>query len=122
MCLGRNYSNGRNLLIGNHHFAPNVKVDIIKNYFNFLENILDTLYYRVLLLGDFNVPGFDSNSGLPSLNCHFYTRLKGDVIHSATCFLGLSQHNYSDSGSNLLDLVFFFQILLTLLLIILQTV
>jgi hypothetical protein len=66
----------------------------------------DTLNYRVLLLGDFNVPGFDWNSGLPSPNCHFYTKLKGDVIHSATCFLGLSQLNYSDSGSNLLDLVF----------------
>jgi hypothetical protein len=58
------------------------------------------------LLGDFYVPSFDWNSGLPSPNCHFYTKLKGDVIHSATCFLGLSQHNYSDSGSNLLDLVF----------------
>jgi hypothetical protein len=58
------------------------------------------------LLGDFNVPGFDWNSGLPSLNCHLYTKLKGDVIHSATCFLGLSQHNYCDSGSNLLELVF----------------
>jgi hypothetical protein len=58
------------------------------------------------LLGDFNVPGFDWNSGLPSLNSHLYTKLKGDVIHSATCFLGLIQHNYSDSGRNFLDLVF----------------
>jgi hypothetical protein len=99
-------TDGRNLLIGNHYFAPDVNVDIIRNYFNFLENTLDTLNYRVLLLGDFSVPGFDWNSGLASLNCHFYTKLKGDVTHSATCFLGLSQHNYSDSGSNLLDLVF----------------
>jgi hypothetical protein len=58
------------------------------------------------LLGDFNVPGFDWNSGLPSRNCHFYIKFKGDVIYSATCFLGLNQHNYSDSDSNLLDLVF----------------
>jgi hypothetical protein len=28
------------------------------------------------------------------------------VIYSATCFLGLNQHNYPDSGSNLLELVF----------------
>jgi hypothetical protein len=28
------------------------------------------------------------------------------VIYSATCFLGLNQHNYLDNGSNLLDLVF----------------
>jgi hypothetical protein len=31
---------GRNLLIGNHYFAPDVTVDIIKNYLNFLENIV----------------------------------------------------------------------------------
>jgi hypothetical protein len=97
---------GRDLLIGNHYFAPDIKVDIINNYFNFLENTLDTLNYRVLLLGDFNVPGFDWNKGLPSPHCHYYTKMKGDVIHSATCFLGLNQHNHSVSGSNLLDLVF----------------
>jgi hypothetical protein len=71
------------LLIGNHYFAPDIKVDIINNYFNFLENLLDTLNYWVLLLGDFNVPGFDWNNGSPSTNCHFFTKLKGDVIHSA---------------------------------------
>jgi hypothetical protein len=31
-------SDGHNLLIGNHYFAPDIKVDIINNYFNFLEN------------------------------------------------------------------------------------
>jgi hypothetical protein len=59
-------TDGRNLLIGSHYFPPDVKADIVKNYFNFLENILDALNYRVLLLGDFNVPDFDWNSGLPS--------------------------------------------------------
>lgn len=99
-------SDGRDLLIGNHYFAPDIKVDTINNYFKFLENTLDTLNYRVLLLGDFNVPGFDWDKGLPSPHCHFYTKLKGDVIHSATCFLNLNQHNHSVSGGNLLDLVF----------------
>jgi hypothetical protein len=94
------------LLIGNHYFAPDIKVDIINNYFNFLENSLDTLNYWVLLLGDFNVPGFDWNNGSPSPNSHFYTKLKGDVIHSAICYLGLNQHNHSVSGFNLLELVF----------------
>jgi hypothetical protein len=59
------------------------------------------------LLGDTNVPGFDWNYGLPSPNCNFYTKLKGDLIHSATCFLGLNRHSYPDNGSNLLDIVFF---------------
>jgi hypothetical protein len=46
------------------------------------------------------------NCGLLSPNCHIYTKLKGDLIHSATCFLGLNQRNYPDNGSNLLGLVF----------------
>jgi hypothetical protein len=29
-------TDGRNLLIGNHYFSPDVKVGIIKNYLNFL--------------------------------------------------------------------------------------
>jgi hypothetical protein len=36
----------------------------------------------------------------------FYTKLKGDAIHSAICYLGLNQQNHSVKGSNLLDLVF----------------
>jgi hypothetical protein len=53
------------LLISNHYFSPDVKIDI-KNYFNFLENILDNLNYHVLLLVGFNAHGFDWNCGLPS--------------------------------------------------------
>jgi hypothetical protein len=32
--------------------------------------------------------------------------LKGEVIHSAICFLGSNQHNLSVSSGNFLDLVF----------------
>jgi hypothetical protein len=35
----------RDLLIGNHYFAPDIKVDMIDNYFKCLENNLDTLNY-----------------------------------------------------------------------------
>jgi hypothetical protein len=94
------------LLIDNHYFAPDTKVGIINNYFSFSENSLDTLNYRVLLLGDFNAPGFDWNIGSPSQNCHFYTKLKGDAIHSTICYLSLNQQNHPVKGSNLLDLVF----------------
>jgi hypothetical protein len=58
------------------------------------------------LIGDFNVPGFDWNNGSPSTNGHFYTKLKGDVIHSAICYLGLNQQNHPVNGLDLLDLVF----------------
>jgi hypothetical protein len=56
------------------------------------------------LLGDFNIRDFDWNYNLPSPNCYFYTELKGDVIHSTTCFLCLNQHNYPYSSSNFVDL------------------
>jgi hypothetical protein len=42
---------------------------------------------------------------LPSPICHIDIKLKGDLIHSATCFHGFSQHNCPYNGSNLLDLV-----------------
>jgi hypothetical protein len=78
-----------------------------KNDISFLENKLGTKNYRVHLLGDFYVPGSDWNCGLRSPNCHFYAKLI-DLIHSATCFHGLNQHNYPDNDCNLLDLGFFF--------------
>jgi hypothetical protein len=50
------------------------------------------------------VLGWNYEYGLPSPNCHYSTQLKGDVIHSATSFLGSNQYNYHHSGSNLLDI------------------
>jgi hypothetical protein len=32
--------------------------------------------------------------------------IRGEVVHSAACFLGLSQHNLTIQNKNLLDLVF----------------
>jgi hypothetical protein len=60
----------------------------------------------VSLLAGFNVPGFEWNCGLPSTNRHFYAKLIGDLIHFATFFLGLNQHNYPDNGSKLLYFLF----------------
>jgi hypothetical protein len=116
-------TDGRNLLTDNYYFTPHIKADIIKNYLNFLVNRLDTLNYRVILFGHFNAPGFYSNCGLRSPNCYFYTKLKGDLNHSATCFLGLNQYNFPDTGSNLLDIVYsLFQILLIFQLVMLNSV
>jgi hypothetical protein len=72
--------NDLNLRIGNHYFSPDLKPDIICEYFSHLEKKLDTTNYRVILLGDLNVPGFDWESGLPSENCQFYSKLRGDAI------------------------------------------
>jgi hypothetical protein len=53
-----------NLLIGNHYFPPDTKPEFITNYFRSLENKLDTQNFRVIMVGDFNTPGFDWNRGL----------------------------------------------------------
>jgi hypothetical protein len=98
--------NGPNLLIGNHYFSPDLKPDIICEFFSHLENKLDTTNYRVILLGDFNVPGFDWERGLPCEYCQFYSKLRGDAIHASTCFLGLGECVDADHSSNILDLVF----------------
>jgi hypothetical protein len=52
-------SEGRKLVIDNHYFSRDVNVDIIKNYLNFFENILETLNYRAIFLLIFNVASFN---------------------------------------------------------------
>jgi hypothetical protein len=97
---------GFNLLVGNHYFPPNMDNKVIENYFNSLENKLNTQNFRVILLGDFNVPGYDWVYGLPHANTHYYTKLRGEVIQNSASFLGLSQNNLTTQIKNLLDLVF----------------
>jgi endonuclease/exonuclease/phosphatase (EEP) superfamily protein YafD len=50
---------GFNLLVGNHYFPPNMDNKVIENYFHSLENKLNTHNFRIVLFGDFNVPGYD---------------------------------------------------------------
>jgi hypothetical protein len=99
-------TDGYNLLIGNHYFLPGISVDTIKQYFCSLENILDTYNFQVLVVRDFSVPGFGWKLGLSSSSSYYYIKLKGEAIHTSTCLLGLSQHNYSSNNGNLLDLIF----------------
>jgi hypothetical protein len=97
---------GFNLLVGNHYFPPDADAKVSENYFNSLETNLNPQSFRVVLLGDFNVPGYDWVNGFPQDNTHYYIKLRGDVIHNSTCYLGLSQYNLISQNKNLLDLVF----------------
>jgi hypothetical protein len=101
VCLNIPTTDGYNLLIGNHYFPPDTSVDTIKQYFC----SLDTYNFQVLV-GDFNVPGFDWKLGLSSSSSYYYIKLKGEAIYTSTCLLSLSQHNYSSNNGNLLDLIF----------------
>jgi hypothetical protein len=97
---------GFNYLVRNHYFSSNTNVKVIKNYFNSLEIKLTPRNFRVVLLGDFNVPGSDWPNGFPQAITHYCTKIRVDVVHSAACYLGLSQYNLTIQNKNLLHLVF----------------
>jgi hypothetical protein len=96
-----NYS----LLIGNHYFPPDCDVKIIEVYLNFSEHNLSAHLYRVIILGDFTVPKYDWINGTPLPNCHYYSKIKGNLIQATSCLLGLYQHNSSVANGTLFDLV-----------------
>jgi hypothetical protein len=97
---------GLHLLISNHCIPLGTKPEVITNYFRSLEDRLDTKNSRVLMLGDFNTPGFDWNRGLSVPDCHYYSKLRGDAIYTCTYLLNLQQCIEAVGSSNLLDLVF----------------
>jgi hypothetical protein len=97
---------GFNLLIGNHYFSPDCKPENTARYFRFLEGNLDAHNFRVIIVGDFNAPGFDWKRELSLPNSHYYCKFKGEAIYSSTCLLNLNQCNVTDHTSNLLDLIF----------------
>jgi hypothetical protein len=98
--------NSFNLLIGNHYFPPDAKPENIAQYFRILENYLDTHNFHVIMVGDFNAPGFNWKSGLSLPNSHYYSKLKGDAIYTSTCLLNLNQRIDIVGSSNLFDLIF----------------
>jgi hypothetical protein len=85
-------ADGISMLIGNRYFPPDTKPEVITDYFHHLENTLDTNNTRVILLGDFNVPGFNLGRGTLLPKCHYYYKLKGDAIYTSTCLLGLTHY------------------------------
>jgi hypothetical protein len=56
--------NGRSLLIGNHYFPPDIKLELMSKYLCSLDKTLDTRNHYVILIGDFSVPNFDWQRGL----------------------------------------------------------
>jgi hypothetical protein len=47
------------------------------------------------MLGDFNVFNDVWINGEPLPNSHYCNKIKGNLIHTAACFLGLDQSNNS---------------------------
>jgi hypothetical protein len=74
--------------------------------FTTLKTLCDTNNTRIILLGDFNAPGFNWESRTPLLKCHYYSKLKGDAIYTSTFLLQLRQCVEAVDSLNLLDIVF----------------
>jgi hypothetical protein len=64
----------------------------------------NTLNVRVVLLGDFNVPGYDWVSGFLHVNSGYDTRVRGYDTHNAACYLGISQYKLAMKNNDPLDL------------------
>jgi hypothetical protein len=69
------------MLIGNHYFLPDTKLEANTDYFRHLEDTLDTNNTCIILLGDFNAPGFNWESRTPLPKYHYYSKLKGYAPH-----------------------------------------
>jgi hypothetical protein len=80
--------------------------DTIRRYFGYLDHVLNTHNFSVILLEYFNLPLFDWKRGIPYTISHYNNKLKGEAIFSSTWLLGLYQHNYFLNSGNFLDLVF----------------
>jgi len=80
-------------------------VDTLTQYFSCLENILDCYKFRILLLGDLNVPAVDWKFGLPSSSFHYYKKSNDEATYSPLSIHCLPQHNYSSNNGNLLELM-----------------
>lgn len=94
------------LLIGNHYLPPDISIDIVQRYSDFLLENVDISTFKVLCVGDFNVPKFNWALGL-SDHDNAYIKNKSELIHSLFCNLNLLQHNFVriNSSDNILDLV-----------------
>lgn len=97
-------TDGRNFLIGNYYFPPMFDHTIFCEHINFLEERIDFSKFRVHMYGDFNLPGYDWESG-SFLVSHANTRLKLLCLLDFVHFNGFEQRNtVRNCCGNILDL------------------
>jgi hypothetical protein len=66
---------GLNLLISNHCFVPDTTAGTFKQYFVYLEYVLDTHNFCVLLLGDFSLHLFKGKLEMSPAISQYYNKL-----------------------------------------------
>lgn len=85
-------SDGFNYLVGNYYFPPLSDTQMFDNHLQTLEEQVDFTKYRVLIFGDFNLPGVDWTSRLVSSGST-QTTIKVSRLLDFINFSGLTQHN-----------------------------
>uniref|UniRef100_A0A8D8TJZ3 Endonuclease/exonuclease/phosphatase domain-containing protein n=2 Tax=Cacopsylla melanoneura TaxID=428564 RepID=A0A8D8TJZ3_9HEMI len=96
------------LLIGNHYIHQEVPIGTIKTYCEFLERKIDSSAFKVLFVGDFNLPEFNWEAGT-STNVNSTIRNKSSLFYKLFCHLKIKQRvSHSTLNcplKNILDLV-----------------
>jgi hypothetical protein len=93
-------------LLIDHYFPPDCSVPVIDNCLNFWNKNLKAHLYRVIIVGDFNVPNYDRINDAQFPNSYYCNKIKGNSISTVTCFLGLDQRSNFITNSALCGLVF----------------
>lgn len=96
-------SGERNCLVSCSYFAPSVHPRVLETYLETLAEKIDFTRYRVLMVGDFNAPGYDWLDRSFDPKCNYYSKLRADCLIEFSDYLGLDQLNQRDRA---LDLFF----------------
>lgn len=103
ICLKREV----NLLIGCHYFSPDTKPVIIDSYLKAIIDKVERDQYRIIMLGDFNIPGVHWGDRSFNEFAHFYARKKAGLLFDFMDDTNLDQFNFMvpRGGKSILDLV-----------------
>jgi hypothetical protein len=61
--------------------VADTEVRLLQSYFTRLESLLGIQNFRLILIGDFNMPNFNRGCGLSMNICHYYSKQEGDAIY-----------------------------------------
>jgi hypothetical protein len=70
------------LFVGSHYFPPSTDAKVTENNFCSLETNFNPQNLHTVLLGDFNIPGYDWVNGFPQAKSRYNNKFRGGVSHN----------------------------------------
>ena len=86
----------RNLLIGNHYFAPSTEPSYMGSYMDSLASLIDPRQYDIIIVGDFNASSVLWERRLFLPNIHFYSKTRAKFLFDFADSMSL---DFVDSNS-----------------------